>query len=505
MEGRAKESASKHESKDKKPTRYYCVSCKMYITPEAYVAEHLEHEVVDLAERCTRFLAEYQKLSRMASLLSDRRQVHIKDESIEGIIHDIRAKILKAKSDLQNDINKSVDETADYLIKSPLVQEFSRVKAELAGKDDDQLTKVRNDLGKLCKQLLVDISENRYEAADKLIDPTKLKEYEETLKKLTDKAANDVDFIQEIRKLKQTKVEYSYNPLAVLGMIHVDAQVKKPPRIIQFDREKSVLNIYNLDTKKVTSTKITSGFILPFRFVSIEAGNNVYLNGGDNDHQVYLKSHYLYDELRGALLPLADMNEARSRHALVSVEGKQLVYAIGGENQKGILKHCEFYEVAENKWTVGPELHETRCGLSACALGTTIYAVGGWDQEYLSSIERLEVAEPGHKWETVKLAKKSSLKPVQIAGVIGIKEDEILIFGGYQVNETLTKDCYVLNTRTMTVTKKKDMKEPEAFIASEVKKTGDLVYAFGYEKGGVHIYDVAKDEWDFIPQGEVAK
>ena len=501
MEGKGKESAPK----EKKAVRYYCIACKIYITPEAYVADHLDHEVVDLAEKCTRSLAEYQKLSRTASLLSDRRQVHIKDESIEGIINEIRSKILKAKTELQNDINKSVNETADYLMKSPLVQEFSRVKTELSGKDDDQLTKVKLELSKLCKELLVDISENRYEAADKLIDPAKLKEYEESLKKLTDKASNDVDFIQEIRKLKQTKVVYSYNPLAVLGMIHVDAQVKKPSRVIQFDREKNTLNIYSPDTKKATSTKITLGFILPFRFVAIEASNNVYLNGGDNDHGVYLKSNYLYDELRGALLPLADMNEARSRHALVSVEGKHLLYAIGGENQKGVLKHCEFYEIAENKWTAGPELHEARCGLSACALGNVIYAIGGWDQDYLATVERLDVSEPGHKWEVVKVGKKAGLKPVQIAGAIAISEDEILIFGGYQVNEALTKDTFVLNVKTMNVVKKAEMKEPEAFIASEVKKIGDIVYAFGYEKGGVHIYDIVKDEWNFIPQVEVEK
>jgi len=495
MEVKGKE-PGKHDPKDKKPVKYYCVTCKLYISAEAYVADHLEHDVMDLAEKCTRFLAEYQKLSRMATLMSDRRQVHIKDESIEGIIAGIKDQILKAKAVLQGDINKSVDENVDYLLKSPLVQEFIRTKAELSGKDDDNLTKLKNELTKLCKELLTNISESKYETADQLISQEKLKAYEDSLKKITDNAGTDIDFIQEIRKLKQTKVEYSYNPMAVLGMIHVDAPVKKPPRVIQFDREKNVLQIYNVETKKVASTKIASGFILPFRFVGIEACNNVYLNGGDNDHGVYLKSHHLYDELRGVLIPLAEMNEARSRHALVAVEGKKQVYAIGGENSKGILNHCEYYDVAENKWVVGPELNEPRCGHSACVVGNSIYVIGGWNKKYLSSIEKLDFG--GHKWELIKLGKKSAIKPVQTAGAIAIKDDEMLIFGGYHDGEVLSKECYVYNIKSGAISKRKDMVEEEAFIGSELKKTGEIIYGFGYEKGGVHFYDIAKDEWGFI-------
>lgn len=505
MESKTKESTSKFDSKDKKSIKYYCVTCKAYISHEAYVADHPEHEVVDLAEKSTRLLAEYQKLSRTASLLLGRRQVHIKDASIEGIMGDIRSKILKAKTDLQTDINKSIDETADYLMKSPLVQEFSRVKADLSTKDDEQLRKIESELAKLCKQLLVDIAESRFEAADKLIDPAKLSEYEQTLKTITENASNDVDFIKEIEKLRNTKVQYSYNPLAILGMIQVDAQIKKPTRVIQFDREKNMINIYYPETKKATSTKIVSGFILPFRFVVIETKNNVYLNGGDNDHQCYLKSHYYYDEFRGALLPLADMSVARSRHALISVPEKNLICAIGGENEKGVLKHCEFYNINENKWTVGPELKEARCGLSTVVIGNTIYAIGGWDQEYLNSIEKLDLDDKDPKWETVKFPKKFGLKPVQIAGVAHLKDEEILIFGGYQVNEALTIEAIVLNLKHMTITKKHDMKEADAFLSSEVKKAGNSVVAFGYEKGGIHQYDIEKDEWTYVPQGEIGK
>jgi len=492
-------SLKKNETENK-VTRYYCDSCKLYITSEAYVANHLDHEIVDLAEKCTRYLAEYQKLSKTASLLSDRRQVHIKDESIESIVKDIQVKIGDAKKELQEDIDKTIKTTSDYLLKSPLIEEFSRIKLELEGKDDAKLIQVKDELVTHCRQLLFDISQDKYESADMLTNSDKLKEYEKMIKELSEKADNDIEFIQELKKLKDTKVDYSYDPLAVLGMIRVESQIKKPPRIIQFNRESNELNIYNIETKKATKTTLTINFVFPFRFVTIESNNHVYLNGGDNDHSVFFKSHYLYDELRGSLLPLSDMNEGRSRHALAKAEGK--IYAIGGENAKDVLGHCEYYDIGNNKWNVCAELNESRCGLAACTFKNIIYVIGGWNQDYLSTIETLDTSEKGNKWEILKLLKKSKLKPVQSAAAISIK-DEILIFGGYQAKEQLTNECYSLNIRTLTLARKEDLKEAESFISSEVVVIGDNLYAFGYVMGGIHCYNVKDDQWSFISQREI--
>lgn len=251
--------------------------------------------------------------------------------------------------------------------------------------------------------------------------------------------------------------------------------------------------------------EMSIGFILPFRFVTIEACNNVYLTGGDNDHGIFYKSHYLYDELRGGLISLADMNDSRSRHSLARVDDKQRIYAIGGENSSGVLKKCEYYDIAENRWIEAPKLHDPRCGLSSCTIGNSIYVIGGWNQDYLGNIERLDASDDLNKWENVKLNKRSTLKPVQVVGAIEIKDSEILIFGGYQAKETLTTDCYVLNVKNMTISTRDDMKKPEAFISSEINKIGDFVYAFGYVMGGIHFYDTTNDKWEFIPQGELVK
>ena len=499
----AKSEANLCDSGDKKPVKGYCPRCKVYICADCHVTKHIDHdnEIIDLAEKCTRFLADYQKLSRAASLMADRRQVHIKDESIDGIIGEIKEKIVKAKESLQGDINKTTELNLKYINKSPLIQEFVRRKTELAEKADDPLLKIRSELGAICKELLHNISDNKYESADKLISAEKLKQYDEEIKKLTHASVNDLEFIQEIRKLKQTSVDYSYDPMAIMGMIKVNTQVKKPNRIIQFDREKNTFNIYNVDTQKVSSTVVNSGFIMPFRFVSIETCNTVYINGGDNDHGHYLKSLYLYDELRGGLIPLASMLQGRSRHAVVSNEEHHTLYAIAGESAEGVIAACEVYDLKENQWKAAPALNDPRCGHSACLLGGKfIYVFGGWNQNYLSSIECLELAE-SKKWDTIKLSKKHNiLKALQCPGMVAVKDHEIMIFGGYKEGEELSTDCYMVDTKTLGSSKGKEMEVAEAFISSEVKKFGDKIYSFGYGKGGVHCYDVEKEEWMHIPQ-----
>ncbi len=503
MEGKGKDAGeNKCATGDKKAVRAYCKRCKVYICTDCHVTKHIDHdsEVIDLAEKATRFLAEYQKLSRMAILMADRRQVHIKDESIDAIVNDLKSRLTKAKESLQADINKSFEATTAYLPTSPLLQEFIQKKSILGGKADDPLTKLKEELGKVCKDLLHQITQNKYETADKLLSPEIVKKYEEEIEKMNNLTAGDMDYIQELGKLKKTQIEYSYDPMAVLGMIKVETKAKRPDRVIQFDRERNVLNIYNIETKKVATAKVDAGFVLPFRFVSVEAAGNVYVIGGDNDHGYYLKSAYFYDELRGALIALASMMEPRSRHAAAS-DGTR-IFVMGGENATGTLATCEKYEPSENAWKSLPEFNEKRCGLSACVMGNWLYAGFGWNSSYLNSIERLDLTREKH-WETIKLGKKQVLHELQVPGMVPLKDNEILIFGGYKEGEELTAETAVLDTKNNTVKKGKAMGAEEAFIASEVKKVGDSVYAFGYTKGGLHVYDIAKDEWEFTAQDKI--
>jgi len=504
MKNASKTTENKCSTEDGNKVKSYCQQCKVYICTDCLVAKHIDHdgEVIDLAEKATRYLADYQKLARAAVLISDRRQILIKNESISSIVDDLKKKVLKVKDSLQTDLDKSFDNTIKYIPTGPLMKDFVRKKRELGGREDDPLMKLKEELGKRCADLLNLILKEQYETADKQLYPELLQKFEEEIQKMTQITSGDKEFIQELCKLKKTDIKYTYNPMMVLGMIKLDSKVKKPKRIIQFNREQNLVMICNLETNKAMATKITSGFILPFRFVSIEADNDLYLIGGDNDHNYYLKSLHLYDELRGVLIPLSNMSVARSRHTATSIPGA--IFVMGGENAEGVISSCERYDIKEDTWKSMPSLNKKRCGLSSCMMNNWIYVGFGWDQSNLNSIERLDT-EKNEEWEMVKLGKKQMVEGLQVAGMVGMKENEILVFGGYKQHEKLTTETLILNIKDNTVKKGNNLVKEEAFISSEIRKVEDLIYACGYLKGGIHAYDITKDQWNFTAQDKIPR
>ena len=291
--------------------------------------------------------------------------------------------------------------------------------------------------------------------------------------------------------------------MAILGMVRVDAPIRRPPRVLQFDREQNLVHIFHAETHKLACAPLCAGFILPFRFVAAECANAVYLSGGDNDHGYFLKALYIYDELRAALIQLSDMQSARSRHALVADDSHKLLYALAGEGPEGAKDSCEVYNINTNRWTPCPSLNVARCSLSACIVDQTLFVVGGWNQDYLDTIEKLKV-DDGNHWVLLKLEKKHPLKAVQVAGVVAAGH-ELLIFGGYHAKEELAKNCLALDPKSLVFTHKHELPQSDAFIASEARVFNGSVYSFGYVHGGVYMYDIAKDEWTHVPQGNLTK
>ncbi len=493
---------------DGNPVRAYCERCKVYLCSDCHITKHIDHdsEVTDLAEKATRFLADYQKLARSAILMADRRQIHINDESIDTIVDNIKKKLSKAADKLKEDVARSAEQATKYIGTSPLVQDFVHRKAELAGQPDDPLIHLKTELNAACMELLNNLTEGRLESADKLISPEKLRRYEEEIVRQMKATSKDMEYIQELHKLKSTAVQYSYDPMKIVGMVKVETEARRPERVFQFNREKNQLHLFTPATRKMLTVSLDIGFVMPLRFVCIEVAGNLYLSGGDNDSGHFLNSLYLYDELRGSLIELAHMKEPRSRHAAVtiSISDKPYIFALGGEAESGVLRTCERYEVKNNAWQAAPKLNERRCSLSACAVQTVIYVFGGWHDAYLDSFERLDTAATGEKgWENVRLAKKSVLPKLQSPGLVEVRPGEMLIFGGHKEEEVLSGESFLFDTRNYSVKKLAGMKEGEAFVASETRKAGDSVFAFGYVKGGLHEYKIAKDEWSFTTQSDL--
>lgn len=487
---------------ERRPVKDYCEQCRTYICSDCHVAYHMDHEseVVDLAEKCTRYLADYQKLARTATLMADRRQIHIKNDSVDSLLNDLRGKLLSAKDNVNTEIKKHSAVLCEHVGRSPIVQELVRRKNSIVEKIDLSLLKSKVELEAMCRELLMSVYENRFESADRLLSEEKLKEYEEAINRLSECCDGDLDFIKELHKLKDTQVLYESDPCILFGLTKLMAPLRKPDRVMQYDSERGTINSFHVDIRRLYQTRVPEQFDLPFRFLSVEMGNNVYFNGGDDGRGGFSKSMYLYDELRGGLLSLAEMHEGRSKHAVVGVADKSQIYAIAGEDHKGVKGSCECYEAKENRWVPGPALHEPRCSLSACLVSGCIYLFGGWNACCLSGIELLDLNAGSKCWEPVKLWKDQSLPPLQIPGVAPVRDNKVIIFGGYNKNGQASTECFILNTKSQILKPIKGIKEGDGFVGSESRVAGDYVYAFGYVRGGVHVYDIDNNEWEFIPQ-----
>eukprot|EP00826_Nyctotherus_ovalis_P048975 TRINITY_DN5840_c0_g3_i1.p1 TRINITY_DN5840_c0_g3~~TRINITY_DN5840_c0_g3_i1.p1 ORF type:complete len:518 (+),score=95.50 TRINITY_DN5840_c0_g3_i1:59-1555(+) len=465
----------------------YCQKCNIYICYDCLVKHHYVHsdKVVDLTEKCCRYLADYQKLDRSIALMADCKEIHIRKEPVDAIINELKRKLAGSTKSLNKDMSNSLQ----LMDKSSLGREMIVRRAELAKKDAGALGQMRDEVKKMCKTLRKCLAESKYEATDKLLTENSLQDCEERIKRLSSDIDSDVEFIAELQKFRQDKISYSYDPMAVLGMIKINTLIKKPNRIVQFDSQRKAMVIYNIDTQETLATPLASDFALPFRFAAIEVNGNIYLSGGD-DRSQYFRSLYFYDEVRGGLIPMEEMQVARSRHALVEVNNQ--MYAVGGENESGIIRNCEVYDMKANSWRAAPSLIEPRCAHAACYGSGKIYAIGGCGECYLDSIEVLNIGQKA--WTQIKVREVN----IQFAGAILKEPGEIMIFGGYKENEILSKATFTFDPKTRKIEKGKALKEADAFIASEIKAVDKKVYAFGYTKGGVHVFDEARNEWDYL-------
>lgn len=101
------------------------------------------------------------------------------------------------------------------------------------------------------------------------------------------------------------------------------------------------------------------------------------------------------------------MYQSRYTHTITYLNG--YIYCIGGryygKEKEGVLKHCERYDLASNKWEKIADLIEKRCTSVAVAFNEYIYLFGGYHGSgRLKSIERYSIAL--NKWELIQLQLK---------------------------------------------------------------------------------------------------
>eukprot|EP00347_Sterkiella_histriomuscorum_P008465 403344995 len=139
--------------------------------------------------------------------------------------------------------------------------------------------------------------------------------------------------------------------------------------------------------------------------------------------------------------PLKSMISKRGCFAAIFHEGQ--IFVMGGLNYtEKILKKCERYNIAENKWETIADMCEPRKNASACALTTdTIYVFGGSNQSQSSdTIEQYSIAT--NTWNLLKIKLPS---PISFLTSFKFSQTQIILLGGSVKEHSRKAQTYKTN------------------------------------------------------------
>ncbi len=183
--------------------------------------------------------------------------------------------------------------------------------------------------------------------------------------------------------------------------------------------------------------------------------------------------------------------------ALASCEMDGKIYAVGGTN--GAIHNNEYgdaylqvYDIAQNKWSLGPLMKYPRMMLGVTQAEGKIYAIGGGWSSYLS--KKIEVYDPILKSWTEKKERPKASSAFGTCAVNG----KIFTFGGTSTDGKFTG--YIYDIATDSWTEMTEISVPSVGIAY-VQYNGKIYAMGGVNKDyntikTVQVYDIASDKWE---------
>ena len=253
------------------------------------------------------------------------------------------------------------------------------------------------------------------------------------------------------------------------------------------------MDFYDIHTRQWSNIKFKGGITLPdIGFQTIEGHDNkLYVIGGKRGAK-YLKDTFLFNEETKALMKCSQLNTERSYHGS-SIIGLSDICVIGGENVTPYLSSCEIYHSKIDTWEKIADLNEKRLSMGCCCLESNyIYVIAGFNEKYLSSIERYCLSLPDQGWKILEIEKTSKkFTPRQNCAVVPLNDSKILIFGGY--NDKLLNDTFVFISNESIIQETEPMKKPEEFITYAYDFRD--AYMFCLSNDIIHRYNINEGKW----------
>jgi DNA-binding CsgD family transcriptional regulator len=175
--------------------------------------------------------------------------------------------------------------------------------------------------------------------------------------------------------------------------------------------------------------------------LALSNGSTIYLFGGW-DGESYLADGYVYNLNTDVWESLPPMSEARAFATGGLLSGA--FYVVGGQNERGELAFCEYYDPDAGSWADCPAMNHPRAGAGAAVLvaegNNLLYVIGGGIETDTLDSEVYDLEMDA--WEPVEMPmlEGESWHNLAVANI----ETRIFVFGGRQ-GESILDKSYVFS------------------------------------------------------------
>lgn len=200
---------------------------------------------------------------------------------------------------------------------------------------------------------------------------------------------------------------------------------------------------------KFKSLQINKNFEIPLNYAPLIIPNgDFYLLGGFSKSEKKCLNQFLQFDSKSSNFTILD-DFKKSRKSFSACYANNSIYIIGGFNyEEGFLKDCEKFDMNEKKWRILQDLNEPVSNCSVCSFNDRfLIKFGGLtDFKFVSrNIERFHLYT--NFWEILKIKQFNNIEFLWSAACSQISHEEILIVGGYDYQNKGSDQVLVLNVR----------------------------------------------------------
>lgn len=275
-----------------------------------------------------------------------------------------------------------------------------------------------------------------------------------------------------------------------------------------FEWEKRNLHLFDVTRYSLKTIKLIIPFnIYPFSRSIITSDGIIYLLGGEDKIEGAKKEVYTFN--------IANMDRDQKLYNKPSMLYKKYdftlcfldgcIYVICGKNADNeIVASCERYTIATETWEMRSNANIRRYAASAATIKEKkkIFLFGGRGEAQNLMIKEIEeYCVETNIWKVLKINETNNWKAVEVCAAVQLRKNEIIIFGGSDVNVEDSSDTYIFKAREGELVKAADLIKPHVFVSAPFVY-GNYVFAIGNEyyvkSRNIHRFDIKRNKWEII-------